>query len=1180
MVMSFPFELDPFQKQAVMRLERRENVFVSAHTSAGKTVVAEYAISMALSLHSRLIYTSPIKALSNQKYKELKEKYGDVGIITGDVCVNRKASVLIMTTEILRSIIYIGDDLIRDVSFVVFDEVHFMNDEERGVVWEESMILLPPTITLIFLSATTPSPQVFSEWIGRMKQRKVCVISTPHRPVPLVHSLHVPSPHHTHALGYDEEFGTYNETSMMTRGEEEKKGGSQKEEEEEEDDNVGSGVDMSVLHRSLKIFPVKNIGEKYLEDGLHDCERFITSHMSKKRRDNPAPRRHQCGGGGNKNDWRDLAKALIASNLTPCIIFLFSRKMCEQKAHILSDQSFLTKGERARVVGFVNSALASLSAHDRNLPQIKVTLDHLKSGVGVHHSGLLPILKEITEMLFQMNLVRVLIATETFAMGVNFPAKCVVFGGLRKHDGTSLRFLHPGEYTQMSGRAGRRGIDPFGHVLICTWQDPPKTDTLKTLLTGESPSLSSQFRLTYSMILNLLRSHDMNVEDVMRRSFSEFHTQRLLGGRDVREKSDRLEVLVEKLQRELWGQQMKNERIIREQKEEEESKKLPFEENEEETKEQRRRRRREGRNIELGERIGFKIEKEEELAIAVQVLCDLSSELLLQKSPTDIEFLVHPGRLCIVSSPNFPPVVAVITSFVSIPSSIHKKFQSKSKSSGGKNKGNNNRTVVDQSGKRGQMMSQSDYQKMMQQGQKQSRGGNSSSKKFPNSSNDRMNRLRGSKVGQVKVMGLGNRKTEEEKKKKSEEMAKENAIREKEQEERKTLIIFRCLILFPPTPHSSHSHTIDEQIGVNEGDEKNEEDEEKIGEDQPTSREISIRPVFKEMKLTCKNIVAFANEKIRENTSQEEMESILESMNMNDIIEQRLRQSGDIFPTNDRQGGGSKRGHRGTMQQQMYQEKIKHMLEFYQCNQTMISTPLFSDLFRTSTKLMRAKTTALKLKRLLGFENLSHFPEFQAKYQVLCKLGFIDEESETVTMKGRVGCEMTTCNELVSTELIFQNVLEPLSPSEVVALLSVLICQVRNPNATDQDLIGVNAVRGTPRLSIAKSQLLHITMTLGMIQSKGGIDIAPHAFVPQTLNFALMDVVYQWARGVHFSRIMEMTEIQEGTIVRTINRLDELCRNVRNAAKVMGDSSLYRKLEEASNKIKRDIVFTASLYLN
>ncbi|KAG5184772.1 P-loop containing nucleoside triphosphate hydrolase protein [Tribonema minus] len=187
----YPFELDAFQKQAVARLERRECVFVAAHTSAGKTVVAEYAIALAAAHMTRAIYTSPIKALSNQKYRDFKKRFGDdVGLITGDVSINPEASCLIMTTEILRSMLYRGADIVRDIEWVIFDEVHYINDTERGVVWEEVIIMLPEHAGMIFLSATTPNTIEFSDWIGRTKKKPVHVITTDYRPVPLQHFIY------------------------------------------------------------------------------------------------------------------------------------------------------------------------------------------------------------------------------------------------------------------------------------------------------------------------------------------------------------------------------------------------------------------------------------------------------------------------------------------------------------------------------------------------------------------------------------------------------------------------------------------------------------------------------------------------------------------------------------------------------------------------------------------------------------------------------------------------------------------------------------------------------------------------------------------------------------------------------------------------------------------------------
>ena len=193
MAFQWPFELDTFQKQAVLKLEKAESVFVAAHTSAGKTVVAEYAIALSQKHMTRTIYTSPIKALSNQKFRDFKDTFNDVGLVTGDIQINPAATCLIMTTEILRSMLYNGSDIIRDLEWVVFDEVHYINDPERGVVWEEVLILLPEHVGIIMLSATVPNTLEFADWVGRTKKKKIWVISTPKRPVPLEHYLYTGS---------------------------------------------------------------------------------------------------------------------------------------------------------------------------------------------------------------------------------------------------------------------------------------------------------------------------------------------------------------------------------------------------------------------------------------------------------------------------------------------------------------------------------------------------------------------------------------------------------------------------------------------------------------------------------------------------------------------------------------------------------------------------------------------------------------------------------------------------------------------------------------------------------------------------------------------------------------------------------------------------------------------------
>ena len=484
----FPFELDNFQKQAVLHLERNECVFVAAHTSAGKTVVAEYAIALAAQHMTRCVYTSPIKALSNQKFRDFREKFEDVGIITGDIQLNPEASCLIMTTEILRSMLYRGADLVRDIEWVIFDEVHYVNDPERGVVWEEVIIMLPQHVKLVFLSATTPNTVEFSDWIGRTKRKPVYVISTLKRPVPLEHYLF------TAAGG---------------------KGG--------------------------KMHKVMTAGKAFLLQGHAAAAKALATSKSAKSgrgRGGRSGGRGRSRGGGRgraqKGQLRKLVGMLKEKDLLPTVFFVFSKKLCETCAHELSGLRLNSSGEQGKVRAFAASALSRLQGSDRQLPQVLRTIESAERGIGVHHGGLLPILKEVVEIMFSRGLVKVLFATETFAMGVNMPARAVCFYSTRKHDGREFRDLLPGEYTQMAGRAGRRGIDAVGTVILALWgPDPPLSSDLHKMLKGKATKLESQFRLTYTMILNLLRVEDMSVEDMIKRSFSEVATQRLVGQHDI-----------------------------------------------------------------------------------------------------------------------------------------------------------------------------------------------------------------------------------------------------------------------------------------------------------------------------------------------------------------------------------------------------------------------------------------------------------------------------------------------------------------------------------------------------------------------------------------------------------------------------------------------------------------------
>ncbi|KAG6865812.1 ATP-dependent RNA helicase mtr4 [Blastosporella zonata] len=460
----YKFELDPFQKVSVYAIQRNESVLVSAHTSAGKTVVAEYAIAQCLNNKQR--------ALSNQKYREMLAEFGDVGLMTGDVTINPSATCLVMTTEILRSMLYRGSEIMREVAWVIFDEIHYMRDKERGVVWEETIILLPHTVRYVFLSATIPNAMQFAEWICKSHEQPCHVVYTDFRPTPLQHYL-------------------------FPAGDE-------------------------------GIYLVVNEKGEFREDNFSKAMGKLQDNMG----DDPADanagkgRKGKTKKGGDKKGQSDISKIIkmiMLKNYNPVIVFAFSKRECEGLALTLSKFEFNSSDEQELVTNIFNNAIENLSPDDRNLPQISSLLPLLRRGIGIHHGGLLPILKEVIEILFQEGLIKVLFATETFSIGLNMPAKTVVFTTTRKFDGREFRNLSSGEYIQMSGRAGRRGLDDRG-VVIMMCDEKLEPAAAKMMVKGEADRLDSAFHLGYNMILNLMKVEGISPEFMLERCFFQFQS--------------------------------------------------------------------------------------------------------------------------------------------------------------------------------------------------------------------------------------------------------------------------------------------------------------------------------------------------------------------------------------------------------------------------------------------------------------------------------------------------------------------------------------------------------------------------------------------------------------------------------------------------------------------------------
>ena len=469
----YPFTLDPFQQVSIASIERNESVLVSAHTSAGKTVVAEYAIAQCLKNNQRVIYTSPIKALSNQKYREFTAEFGDVGLMTGDVTINPTATCLVMTTEILRSMLYRGSEIMREVAWVIFDEVHYMRDKTRGVVWEETIILLPDKVRYVFLSATIPNAMQFAEWITKTHNQPCHVVYTDFRPTPLQNYFFPAGADGIHLIV--DEKGVFREENFQKA--------------------------------------MTAIAERAGDDG--------TDPMAKRKGKGKDKKTNKGGKKDGPSDIYKIIKMIMMKNYNPVIVFSFSKRDCENYALQMSQLAFNDESEKAMVSKVFNSAIEMLSDEDKELPQIQHILPLLRRGIGIHHSGLLPILKETIEILFQEGLIKVLFATETFSIGLNMPAKTVVFTSVRKFDGKDTRWVTPGEFIQMSGRAGRRGLDERGIVIMMIDEKMDPT-VANEIVRGEQDKLNSAFHLGYNMILNLIRVEGISPEYMLERCFFQF----------------------------------------------------------------------------------------------------------------------------------------------------------------------------------------------------------------------------------------------------------------------------------------------------------------------------------------------------------------------------------------------------------------------------------------------------------------------------------------------------------------------------------------------------------------------------------------------------------------------------------------------------------------------------------
>jgi ATP-dependent RNA helicase HelY len=480
------FTLDGFQLRACEALEAGHGVLVAAPTGAGKTVVGEFAVHLALGRGGKCFYTTPIKALSNQKFHDLKERYGAdrVGLLTGDNAVNGDADIVVMTTEVLRNMLYAESPALQGLTHVVMDEVHYLADRFRGAVWEEVILHLPADVTLISLSATVSNAEEFGEWLQTVRGDTTVIVEE-HRPIPLWQSV-----------------------------------------------LVGHRLEDLFVERSSPAVGVEAQQEvnPHLSRLASEEARFARTHDHRRSRDSRGPRRPASRIDVPRRP--EVVERIEAAGLLPAIVFVFSRAGCESGVRqcLHAGLRLVEPSERDRIRAVVERRTADFPAEDLAVLGYPEFLDGLQRGIASHHAGMLPVFKEIVEELFAAGLCRVVFATETLALGINMPARSVVLESLVKWNGEAHVDLTPGEYTQLTGRAGRRGIDVEGHGIVL-WTPGFDPRHVAGLASTRTYPLRSSFRPSYNMAVNLVQVMGRNAaRELLESSFAQFQADRAVVG--------------------------------------------------------------------------------------------------------------------------------------------------------------------------------------------------------------------------------------------------------------------------------------------------------------------------------------------------------------------------------------------------------------------------------------------------------------------------------------------------------------------------------------------------------------------------------------------------------------------------------------------------------------------------
>ena len=479
---NYDFEVDHFQKYAIQSIEENKHVLITAHTGSGKTLPAEYAIQKYCNAGKKVIYTAPIKSLSNQKFNEFTKKFPNItfGILTGDIKFNPDAQCIIMTTEILRNTLFqkkmktdkdimlFDMDIENELGCVIFDEIHYINDEDRGKVWEESIMLIPHHISLVMLSATIDNIHKFAEWIEKTTEKEVAICSTEKRIVPLIHQSYITAPNVLLKYIPKEKHKEFNNIINHPQ----------------------TLKDSNNKFSDRSFYNIKMVKDALLNNNVYVKPSFVLN---------------------------NFIKYLNDSDLLPAICFVFSRKNVEKYANMINinliDNSYEIENECLSII----KKLQNYKEYIETEEYLNM-LHLLKKGVAIHHSGVIPILREIVELMFSKGHIKVLFATETFAVGVNMPTKTVAFTNFMKYSSRGYRYILPHEYTQMAGRAGRRGLDKIGYVIhLSNIMEIPVINDYKIITNGRPQSLISKFKIHYNLILQLIAS-GKNMEEFINNS--------------------------------------------------------------------------------------------------------------------------------------------------------------------------------------------------------------------------------------------------------------------------------------------------------------------------------------------------------------------------------------------------------------------------------------------------------------------------------------------------------------------------------------------------------------------------------------------------------------------------------------------------------------------------------------